>query len=188
MPYNQFSAPIPGENYTSDTKNYPWHRPPEHSDLDSAIEDSAKKLLSPEGSVGVITMMEMGIDVATLTDLFLTSGIGAGKWTVDQALLIAGPVSHIMCLMAKGYGIKYNLGIETSLKGVPSKAFFDGIKTVDKQKAAKAAANVDVGSVINEAKMEKGGFMKSMSQTSTNEATPPTGTPPSTQPNQGGGY
>ena len=30
----QPSGPIPGENFTSDERNYPWHRPPEYTDTD----------------------------------------------------------------------------------------------------------------------------------------------------------
>lgn len=112
MPVNPISGPIPGENYTSDTKNYPWHRPPEITDLDQAIEVSAKQLMSEEGSAGLVTMLQAGMDVATLTDTFVTSGIGAGKWTPDFAILLAGPVSHIIYLMAKGYGIECDLGID----------------------------------------------------------------------------
>lgn len=106
------SGPIPGENFTSDVKNYPWHRPPEHTDLDKAIEASAKKLLSPDGAPGIVTLLKMGMDIATITDMFVTSGIGAGKWTPDFALLMVGPISHIIYLMAEGYGIEPKLGIE----------------------------------------------------------------------------
>lgn len=105
------SGPIPGENYTSDTRNYPWHRPPEFTDLDKAIDMIAKRLLSEEGH-GVVVMLKAGMDIASITEMFLMSGIGAGKWTVDFALLLAGPVSHIMCLMADAYDIEYDLGIE----------------------------------------------------------------------------
>ena len=34
----QPNAPIPGANYTSDTRNYPWHRPPDITDVDEALE------------------------------------------------------------------------------------------------------------------------------------------------------
>jgi hypothetical protein len=112
MPVHPISGPIPGENYTSDTKNYPWHRPPEVTDLDTAIEVSAKQLMSEEGSLGLITMLKAGIDIASLTDMFVTSGIGAGKWTPDFAILLAGPVSHIIYLMAKSYDIDCDLGID----------------------------------------------------------------------------
>ena len=33
----QPSGPIPGENFTSDERNYPWHRPPEYTDMDLSL-------------------------------------------------------------------------------------------------------------------------------------------------------
>ena len=30
-------APIPGANYTSDTRNYPWHRPSDITTYDEAV-------------------------------------------------------------------------------------------------------------------------------------------------------
>ncbi len=106
------TGPIPGENFTSDTKNYAWHRPPEFTDLDKAIDMIAKRLLSEEHSFGVVTMLKVGIPVAAITEIFLMSGIGSGKWTVDFALLLAGPVSHIITLMAEAYDIDYEMGID----------------------------------------------------------------------------
>lgn len=106
------NGPIPGENYTSDTKNYPWHRPPEITNIDDGIEASAAQLMSEEGSSGIVTMLQAGLPISTLTDIFVTSGIGAGKWTPDFAILLAGPVSHIIQLMAKGYGVDADLGID----------------------------------------------------------------------------
>jgi hypothetical protein len=126
MPVSPMSGPIPGENYTSDTKNYPWHRPPEITDLDQAIEVSSKQLMSEEGSTGLVTMLQAGIDIATLTDVFVTSGIGAGKWTPDFAILLAGPISHIIYLMAKGYGIDADLGIDLP-KNTRTKSYVDTV-------------------------------------------------------------
>ena len=62
----KFDGPIPGENYTSDTKNYPWHRPPEYDDLDKAIEYIGKRLTNQEYAVGVLTMLEAGIPIVCL--------------------------------------------------------------------------------------------------------------------------
>ena len=33
-----FKRPIAGAHYTSDTRNYPWHRPPDITDYDGAVE------------------------------------------------------------------------------------------------------------------------------------------------------
>lgn len=151
-----FSKPIPGENYLSDTKNFPWHRPPEITDLDEAIEKSLEKLTSEEGAMGLITMLKLGIDVATLTDIFVTKGIGAGKWTPDFAILLAGPVSHIICLMAKGYGIEYDLGIED--KRIPMTFHsFKELSNADKAKAKKVGEEVQ--EQVGEVKSQASGFM-----------------------------
>jgi hypothetical protein len=151
-----FSQPIPGENYLSDTKNYPWHRPPEITDIDEAIEKSLEKLTSEEGAVGLLTMLELGIDVATITDIFVTKGIGSGKWTPDFAVLLAGPISHIICLMAKGYGIEYDLGIDDKTKPKTA-SFFKSLREVDKKKAKRVGEEVQ--SQIGEVQSQAAGFM-----------------------------
>lgn len=127
-----FAAPIPGANYTSDTKNYPWHRPPEVTNLDDAIELAFKKLTEENAASGLLTMIEMGSTIAELTHTFVLSGIGAGKWTPDFAILLAGPVSHIIYLMAKGYGLDPDMGIDQKIRP-PTKAFFKATEKDDKR-------------------------------------------------------
>lgn len=138
-----FEGPIPGENYTSDTRNYAWHRPPEYTDLNKAIEAAAKRLTSEEGSMGLLTLIENGMPVAGLAQAFLMSGVGAGKWTLDYALLMAGPVTHIMCLLANADGIEYDLGIDEKI--YPTKALFEAYKEVDKKDAKEAGEKVAEG-------------------------------------------
>jgi len=150
------SGPIPGENFTSDTKNYPWHRPPEITDLDKAIEASAKRLMSDDGAIGILTMLQTGMDIATVTDMFVTSGIGAGKWTPDFAVLLAGPVSHIIYLMAKGEGIDAELGIK-SKRPLLTKSYFNEIK-MDKEKI-KTVAEAITPEIIEQVEQQTKGFM-----------------------------
>lgn len=142
MPYNPMSGPIPGENFTSDTKNYPWHRPPEHNDLDEAIDAAADKILSKEGSLGVLTMLKNGIPAVTLANIFITSGVGAGKWTPDFGLLMAGPVTHIIYLLGKGYGIEVELGVDNKLSGGTS-AIFEGMKRLSQKSTESIRSTVD---------------------------------------------
>jgi hypothetical protein len=106
------NGPIPGENFTSDTRNYPWHRPPEIVDLDEAIEVMAKKIMEPKAANGLLTFLEMGMTVSTAVSTLVLGGIEAGKWTPDMALLLAGPTARMIELMAKKAGIKYRMGIE----------------------------------------------------------------------------
>lgn len=108
-----FGAPIPGENYTSDTRNYPWHRPPDFTDIDEAIDFISERLTEEESSFKMLTLMESGLTVATVTDIFLTMGIAEGRWTPDFAVLLAGPTCRILEIMAKVYEIDYDLGIDS---------------------------------------------------------------------------
>jgi len=132
-------GPIPGENYTSDTRNYPWHRPPEITDLDKGIEASIKQLTQHESAVALLTMLQSGVTVVQATDIFLTSGMAKGKWTVDFALLLAGPISHMIKLMAEGYGIKYDMGLEDKKRSTIS---FIKAKAIDPAKAVDVAEDV----------------------------------------------
>ena len=114
-----FDAPIPGENYTTDTKNFPWHRPPEYTLPDDAIQWSIERLLDDEYSMDYMTMLEMGFTVSDVARMFCMAGIMNGKWSVDIALLIAGPIAHILRIMARGYEIDYEMGYEKA----PSPSF-----------------------------------------------------------------
>ena len=103
-----------------------------------------------------VTVFFKGIDVATITDIFVTKGIGSGKWTPDFAILLAGPISHIICLMAKGYGIEYDLGVEDNRK--PKTAnFFKSLREVDKKKAKEVGEEVQ--EQMGEVRSQAAGFM-----------------------------
>lgn len=153
-----FDAPIPGENYTSDTKNYPWHRPPDITDYDQAIEFSMERLTEEEVGFTYMTMLEGGMSIATATDIFVTMGIANGKWTPDYAILIAGPVSRILEIMAKSYGIKAELGTESNMPRVTS-AYLKAIREGDNQAAQEAAAAVQEEAGDIKAAMPTGGLM-----------------------------
>lgn len=151
------NGPIPGENFTSDTKNYPWHRPPEITNLDQGIELAAKQLMDEEKSHGLLTMMQMGTPLNILTDIFVTSGIGAGKWTPDFAILLAGPVSHIMMLMAKAEGIEPDLGIDLK-KNTHTISYMKAIQE-DQSNIANVYKALDDPQVVQHAQQAVKGFM-----------------------------
>lgn len=120
-------GPIPGENFTSDTRNYPWHRPPQFTTTDEAIEYISKMLMREQAMASSIFMMEMGLDIATMTDIFITKGISEGKWSVDLGLLLAGPVAHVFVILARGYDLPVNLGLTKDFS-VPTPVFFNAMK------------------------------------------------------------
>lgn len=135
------SGPIPGENFTSDTKNYPWHRPPEITDMDKAIEATMKQLATKETTYSLLTVAQAGVPLTTIADIFLSNGIGAGKWTPDMALLLAGPVVHVMKIMAEDYGIKYDLGLDD--EAPPTISFLKAKGEIDPKRAVNVADNVE---------------------------------------------
>ena len=113
-------GPIPGENHLSSKKNYPWHSKPEITDIDDAIEESIKILFSKRASKNYMTLMELGYPIAGLTSLFLMLGVSKGKWSIDFALLLAGPVSHILKIMGDAAGVPYKMGTEVESEDDPS--------------------------------------------------------------------
>lgn len=135
-------GPIPGANYTSDTKNYPWHRPPDITNMDEAIEAAVTKLTEKEATFGLLSMMANGMTLAQATDIFVTSGIARGKWTPDFAILLAGPVARIIKMLADGYGIEYRTGIEENEKALPSPVGMKKMMELDRAKVEKVSEEV----------------------------------------------
>lgn len=118
------TGPIPGENFTSDTKNYPWHQPPEFTDLNKALDMLGKKLTDFKRANGILSIVEMGVPLTRVADMLLTAGIGEGKWTPDFALLLAGPVTRMIELICIGFEVEYTLGIEEDPDDFETSTFF----------------------------------------------------------------
>ena len=107
------SGPLPGEHFTSDTKSQPWHRPPRFETQEDAMEHIFEDLVGNERkSEKVVASMEVGLPISVMTEMYLQAGIGMGKWTVDFALLLAGPTAHLFKLMGDMYGVKYEMGLD----------------------------------------------------------------------------
>jgi hypothetical protein len=149
---NVFDGPIPGANYTSDTRNYPWHRPPEYTTIDEAIDYISDTLTDEKTAFAILDMMEIGLDIVTITNLLIMKGVSKGKWALDLGLLLAGPVSHILVIMAKGYGVKYEMGLEDN-RVSPGKAYFKEISKKNRP------TKEEVADVKAEVQSNKTGFM-----------------------------
>ena len=107
-----FDGPIPGENYTTDTKNFPWHRPPEFTTTDEAIEYCIERMMDDEYASSYLTWIEMGVSLTDIATMFCLGGVGGGKWSNDVALLIAGPIAHLLRIMARAYDLDYDMGYD----------------------------------------------------------------------------
>lgn len=110
--FSDGTAPIPGENYTSDTKNYPWHQPPEHTSIIDALDKMSVKLTQPDTARHIMAFAEAGFPLVRISQMIIMEGVAQGKWTVDMGLLLAGPFTKIIEIMCDSYDIDYNIGIE----------------------------------------------------------------------------
>lgn len=162
---DKFSGPIPGENFTSDTKNYAWHRPPEYDDLNKAVDFCVKHLTKKQAAFGILAALEAGVTIAQATRAFVISGISDGKWTPDFAILLAGPIARIMQTMAQGYGINAELGLDPD-RGLPtlSAIKFDP-DAIDPKKVDSAVDAVDTQSIKQE--VARKGFASRVTNDST---------------------
>jgi len=143
MQPNVFEGPIPGANFTSDERNWPWHRAPDITDTDEALEFIAYEMTDTPKGFRYMNMIESGVTIATVTDIIVTLGIGNGKWTPDFALLLAGPTARFLEIMAKSYNIdNYDLGID-NVQPEPTAAFYRDMQGLQEEKKKEMAADIE---------------------------------------------
>lgn len=123
--------PIPGENYTSDTKNYPWHQPPEFTAIGPALDKMSKKMTDRKTAPLLMSMVETGVPLYKLSQIIIMEGMANGKWTLDLGLLLAGPITKILEIMCSVYDIEYDLGIEDD-DDEPTGLFAIGVEKLKK--------------------------------------------------------
>jgi len=110
MQKRMFDGPIAGENYTSDTRNYAWHRPPELNTYDEGVEFFLKKLSDPERMSFYASSMGNGLSILDLTTHAMLQMVQDGMVTVDVGLLICGPIAKSLEMLAENQGVTYEKG------------------------------------------------------------------------------
>lgn len=163
MQFEPGKGPIPGENYTSDTKNYPWHQAPEYVDINKALDYLSKIITKKSTANGLMTLIEMGTPLYKVSIMLLMMGIMQGKWTVDFALLLSGPLTRMIEILCVGYGVEYDIGIEEE-DDMPTGSFY---KTLYSGDSVTAVPSSDPSTSIpsdatqgTEPNLGSGGFMQ----------------------------
>lgn len=103
-------GPIPGENFTSDTKNYPWHRPPDMVDYDEAVEFVMKQISEPQTFATTMTYLEAGATLTGVVSTINMINISDGRYPIDLSILISGPIARYIQAVAKLQGLTPELG------------------------------------------------------------------------------
>lgn len=100
----KFDGPIPGENYTADTRNYPWHRPPQHTGYDESIDAMINRLNSDKEGELIYSLIELEVPVYIIVSNFLMRHIMRGFIPIDMAILMAGPIARMVEIIGKNNG------------------------------------------------------------------------------------
>jgi len=104
------NVPIPGANYTSNTKNYPWHRPPDIEGYDETVNYMLSRLETETGVSLIYSLLELEIPVSGITSAMLLQAMSKGKLHIDMAVLAAGPLARSIEIFAKTHDLKYEMG------------------------------------------------------------------------------
>jgi hypothetical protein len=106
-----FDAPIAGANYAADTRNYPWHRPPDIVNYDDGVGYLIERMKEPEQLELVFSLLDIDAHVSTVVTSLLMQGISRGKFSIDLAVLMAGPLARYISIIADEQDIKYEMGV-----------------------------------------------------------------------------
>ncbi len=110
----KIDAPVPGANLLADTRNYPWHRPPDITDYDEAVSYMISRISQEEQAELVYSLLQIDTTVTTIVSGLLMQSIAKGKIPIDLAILISGPVARYIEVIAQTNGYKYDMGTDTS--------------------------------------------------------------------------
>jgi hypothetical protein len=114
-PRPKFNGPIPGESLTADTRNYPWHRPPEITGFNEGVTRLIADKEDEREMQLIYSLLELEVPVAIITSNLLMRKIGRGVIPIDLAILMAGPVSRYVEILAKDNGLTADM--DTDIPG-----------------------------------------------------------------------
>lgn len=107
-----FNKPIPGESLTSTPKNAPFENPPEVNDPEEALQIHLARLTEPDRMDKVMGLLDIGVDIQTMTEGILRSAVMNGIHSIDISLIIAPVIHEYIKLTADQVGIDYKEGFE----------------------------------------------------------------------------
>tara|TARA_S200002703_G_scaffold42396_1_gene36762 strand:+ start:84 stop:605 length:522 start_codon:yes stop_codon:yes gene_type:complete len=111
-----FNAPIPGQSLTAEPKNYAWENPPQFSTPEESLIFHLERLQEPERTKSVLGLIDLGLDIKTMTEGILRGAVANGRHSIDVSMII-GPIIHEYIVgTAEAAGLEYDEGLETNNK------------------------------------------------------------------------
>ena len=109
-----FNASIPGEEFTSDSRKYAWHKPPQYSNFDDAFEYFIDEVLgNNKRLLSAVLMAKNGFSAVALIQNLMVQSVGKGKISPDMSLLIAGPLYKTLVRLFDVHGEDYLTGFDS---------------------------------------------------------------------------
>ena len=136
---NPFNAPTPGESLTRDPEQkFPWERPPEINDVDTAIKEVFVMLTERKSLVELLNLLNNGQPVDEIAQMVAYRGMSVGKYNSDLMLLLLEPLMYLIIAIAEEYEIDPVIyeGMDDDIMDVDS-------VTESKQKLPKPEINKD---------------------------------------------
>lgn len=102
-------APIPGQSLTDIPGSAPHEMPPQHTDINTALEEIFTKLTTPKQVVRLTLILRKGVPVEYIAKTILFEGFTKGKWTPDMAFLMLKIVMSMIIAVAHLKKIKVTI-------------------------------------------------------------------------------
>ena len=101
----EIRRPIPGQSLTNDPEQpWPWEGQPKFSDMNDALEYFFDKFTEEELFEDLMDLLEDGVPVMSLVEIFLQQGFQEGLFNPDLMLLLAEPLAYMLIALADEEG------------------------------------------------------------------------------------
>lgn len=164
----KIDGPIPGQSLTGAPKSMPWERPPEINDPEKAIALHITRLNNEERIEAIIDMLQLDIDVKTLTEGIVRGGVANGVHSVDVGLIVSPVIHEFIVSIAEEAGIEFDEGLEdkkgkekgrTAVEKAKAEAALE--KALKSRKGSKATTPTDdLEMAVGEAPIESDSMME----------------------------
>ena len=102
-------APIPGQSLTAELGNRPWQQPSELKTLEDAVDYYIPRLGDPALMNKTLSIIESGVSLTSIAEIFTLSGTMEGKHNVDVAILVNPVIVEFLKGLGDLAGIKYTI-------------------------------------------------------------------------------
>ena len=101
--------PIAGQSLTHELGARPWQSPPQYIKPQEAIKHYFERLSNPEDGSKILSALEMGVPVETLTEAIQLGGVMEGLHTIDVGVIISPVIAEILIGLAESAEIEYTV-------------------------------------------------------------------------------